>query len=210
MKTILFSLAIIGALLGNTFAAHAGPSDSPAVPAATVAATGPRIQFSETSFDFQKVQPTEQPRHDFVFTNTGQSVLEITDVRPVCGCTTAGAWDRQVQPGKTGKIPLTFNPGSYRGPVVKGATVTCNDPAQGSINLQFQATVWRPIDVQPQSVYFAQVEDELTNDTKVVRIISNLEEPLALEAPRSSNPAFQTELRTVRPEKEFELRVACP
>jgi len=168
---------------------------------------GPHIQFSETTFDFQKVQPTEKPQHDFVFTNTGDSVLEIRDVRPACGCTTAGGWDRLVQPGKTGKIPIQFNPVNFSGPVRKGATVVCNDPAQGSIYLQFQATVWRPIDLQPQHLYFLPVGGASTNDTKVVRIVSNLEAPVALQPPRSSNPAFQTELKTVRPGKEFELRV---
>jgi len=199
--TVTFAqLGCVSALLGQ-----AATPPTPA-PAAANPST-PRIQFSEVSFNFEKVQTTDHPQHDFIFTNTGNSVLEIVDVRPGCGCTTAGTWDRQVQPGKTGKIPLQFNPANFSGPISKGATVTCNDPAQGSVYLQFQATVWRPIDVQPQYVYFLPVEEELTNDTKVVRIVSNLEEPVTLEAPVSSTPVFQTELKTVRPGKEFELHV---
>ncbi len=167
----------------------------------------PKIQFAETTFNFGKVQTTDKPQHEFVFTNTGAAVLEITDVRPGCGCTTAGAWDRQVQPGKTGKIPLQFNPANFSGPVTKSATVTCNDPGQANIYLQFQATVWRPIDVQPQYVYFLPIEDEATNDTKVVRIVNNLDEAVKLESPQSTSAAFQTGLRTVRPGKEFELDI---
>ena len=65
-----------------------------------------------------------------------------------------------------------------------------------------QATVWRAIDIQPQYVYFLPVEDEATNETKAVRIVSNLEEAVTLEDPHSSSPLFQAQLRTVRPGKD--------
>jgi hypothetical protein len=134
-------------------------------------------------------------------------MLEITSVQPGCGCTTAGAWDKQVAPGKTGKIPIQFNPANFFGTVSKGVTVTCNDPAQGTHYLQIQATVWRPIDVQPQYLHFMPVEGEETNETKVVRITNNTEEAVTLETPRSATPVFKTELKEVRPGKEFELHV---
>ncbi len=187
---------------------QAAPTLVPATPVPAIPSKGtPKIQFSETTFNFGKVQTTDKPQHEFIFTNTGDAMLEITDVRPGCGCTTAGAWDRQVQPGKTGKVPLQFNPANFSGPVTKMATVACNDPTQPSLHLQFQANVWRPIEVQPQYVYFLPVEDELTNDTKVVRIVSNIEEPITLGNPFSTSAAFKTELKTVREGKEFELHV---
>ncbi len=181
------------------------PTPIPAAPSKGA----PKIQFSETTFNFGKVQTSDKPQHEFIFTNTGEAVLEITEVRPGCGCTTAGAWDRQVQPGKTGKVPLQFNPANFSGPVTKMATVTCNDPTQPNLHLQFQANVWRPIEVQPQYVYFLPVEDELTNETKVVRILSNIEEPITLGKPFSTSAAFKTELKTIREGKEFELRITC-
>ena len=188
---------------------------APAPPAPVVAAVpaapnpnAPRIQFAETSFNFGKVTPTDKPMHDFVFTNVGKSVLEITDVHPGCGCTTAGTWDRKVEPGQSGKIPLQFNPANFSGPVSKGATVTCNDPSAPSHYLQFQATIWRPIEVQPQYLYFTSIEGEVTNETKIVRIINNTDEPLTLQPPTSSNPSYKTELKTVQPGKQFELHVS--
>jgi len=168
---------------------------------------GPRIQFDSTSFDFGNVQPTDHPQHDFIFTNTGAATLEIKEVKPGCGCTTAGAWDKEVAPGKTGKIPLSFNPANFSGRVYKTATVKCNDPAMETLNLQFAANVWRPIDMQPQYAYFLPVEGEETNETKVIRIINNQDEAITLEPPQNSIAAFKTELKTVRPGKEFELLV---
>jgi hypothetical protein len=172
-------------------------------------ADGPRITFSETVFDFGKIKAGEPVRHEFIATNTGNAVLDITMVQPGCpGCTTALPWDRQIQPGQTGKIPIQFNPLAFSGPVGKSVTVTCNDPAQPSHVLQFRANVWQPIDVQPSYLYFMPAEGEETNETKVVRIVSNLDEPLTLGQPQCDNPAFKLELKTLKAGKEFELHVS--
>src|SRR4051812_30773663 len=106
MKTNLLVLVLLSAQLSLLRAAiPAAAAEAPDAatnsPPSVAAPAGPtpRIQFSETSFNFDKVLPTDSPKHDFVFTNTGQAVLEITAVRPGCGCTTAGAWTHQVEPG---------------------------------------------------------------------------------------------------------------
>jgi hypothetical protein len=169
---------------------------------------GPRIKFSDTVFDFGKIKSSEPVRHEYIVTNVGNAVLDIVAVQPGCpGCTTALPWDRQIEPGKTGKIPIQFNPQSFSGTVSKSVTVTCNDPTQPSQMLQFRATVWQPIDVQPAYLYFMPAEGEETNETKVVRIVSNLEEPITLAPPECANPAFKLELKTVQPGKEFSLHV---
>jgi Protein of unknown function (DUF1573) len=200
----LFTLTEISGSLPVLGQLPAGPAS-----AAKPNADGPRIAFSETVFDFGKIKSGEPVRHEFIATNTGNAVLEITMVQPGCpGCTTALPWDRQIQPGQTGKIPIQFNPLAFSGPVGKSVTVTCNDPAQPSHVLQFRANVWQPIDVQPSYLYFMPAEGEETNETKVVRIISNLDEPLTLGQPQCDNPAFKLELKTLKAGKEFELHVS--
>ena len=101
-----------------------------------------------------KVSSGEVVKHEFVFTNIGTATLEIKDVRPGCGCTTAGTWDKLVEPGKTGKIPLQFNSANFGGAVLKQATVTCNDPGQSNVTLQIKGTVWKAIDVTPTMAVF--------------------------------------------------------
>src|SRR5881394_3212907 len=129
MKTNLVKLLIVSCAF-VPMAPHRAQAEDPALPAVTkpVAgapdSSGPRIEFATPTYNFGKVNAGELVRHDFVFTNTGGALLEITDVRPGCGCTTAGTWDKRVEPGKTGKIPLQFNPANFSGPVTKGATVT--------------------------------------------------------------------------------------
>jgi len=175
---------------------------------ATVTAT-PRIAFASTAYDFGKSSSGELVRHDFVFTNTGTATLEITEVRPGCGCTAAGAWDKLVLPGKTGRIPLQFNSTGFSGGVSKSATVTCNDPEQASITLQIMGTIWRPIEVTPTMASFVYASDGQTNQTQALHIVNNADEPLTLSEVQCSNKLFKAEIKTVRPGKEFELLVTA-
>ncbi len=42
----------------------------------------PRLEMRETSFDFKEAFEGDKISHDFVFKNTGNAVLNITQVRP--------------------------------------------------------------------------------------------------------------------------------
>ena len=204
--TRVASALALGALMA--LAAETPPTAGTAASAASASGTsGPKIQFAELTYDFGKLDVGAVVKHDFVFTNIGDAVLEITEVKPGCGCTTAGTWDKRVEPGKTGAIPLQFNSAGFSGPVSKSATITCNDVARSNVFLQIRGTVWRPIDITPASAYFNVLSETPTNQTRVVRIVNNLAEPLSLEEPVCTNRAFQVELQTVKPGKEFELRI---
>ena len=71
-------------------------------------------------------------------------MLILNNVQPQCGCTTAGEWTKQVEPGKTGSIPIQFNTVGYNGPVFKQVTVTCNVTNQPMLFLQLKGTVYKP------------------------------------------------------------------
>lgn len=185
------------------------PSQPPTVRPATATPTGavPKIQFAELTHDFGKITSTEPLRHEFIFTNVGQATLQIHEVRPSCGCTTAGAWDRTVEPGQTGKIPIQFNVAGFSGMISKSITVSCNDPTQPTILLQLKGTIWKPIEVTPSYLYFFVTENAVTNQTRSIRIVSNLEEPLQITEVSCTNPVFRTELKTHKPGKDYEVEV---
>src|SRR5256712_4604124 len=198
--------------LGSVAHSRAQADEAPPKPVATAAlpgGAGPRIQFAEIVYDFGKVSSGELVKHTFVFTNIGTATLEIKDVRPGCGCTTAGTWDKVVEPGKPGSIPLQFNSANFGGTVMKQATVTCNDPSQSNVVLQIKGTVWKPIEVTPTMAVFNISSEAQTNDTKIVRIVSNLDQPLTLSDLQCTNSSFKAELKTVKEGKEFELQITA-
>jgi hypothetical protein len=198
MKLKILVLAVAMGAVASSFAQTNPPSVS-----------GARITFDSPEFDFGKVDSGTLVKHEFVFTNTGTQLLEVSGVRPGCGCTTAGDWDKSVEPGKTGKIPVQFNSAGYGGPVNKSITVTCNDSNTPTVYLALKGTVWKLIDVTPVYAVFNIKAEEQSDQTQVVKIINNSDQPVTVSDPTCGNPTFQTELKTVKEGKEFELRVTA-
>src|SRR5580704_9355879 len=102
MRNITTILLVLGAL--PIFAEDKQPeAPAPAPPLATVPATNPpgaKIQFAVPVYDFGKVQAGELVKYSYVFTNSGDQPLEVSNVQPSCGCTTAGDWSHKVMPGE--------------------------------------------------------------------------------------------------------------
>ena len=207
------SFPVKAALFCSIVLARCSSSAEPVLPAPAGSAStngiGPKIQFASTVYDFGRAIVGEQVRHDFTFTNTGDAMLEISGVYPSCGCTTVGTWSRQVEPGKTGTIPLQFNSSRFGAQTVtKTTTVTSNDKGQPTVILQIKGTIWKPIDVNPQMAVLNLMADSTSNAPVTVSIVSGLEEPITLSDPVSNNRAFAAELKTLRPGKEFQLIVS--
>src|SRR5262245_18262018 len=77
LAVTLFALAASVA-----FAETPATPDVGALPLAAAATNiGPRIQFATPAFDFGKIKGGETAKHDFIFTNTGDALLEIKEVR---------------------------------------------------------------------------------------------------------------------------------
>ncbi|HTL54520.1 MAG TPA: DUF1573 domain-containing protein, partial [Candidatus Limnocylindrales bacterium] len=194
------------ASLVTGFAQNAPAPAQQTIPAATN--SGARIAFAEPVFDFGRVESGKVVSHDFAFTNVGDQILIIQDVRPACGCTTLTNWaNKPVPPGESGSIPILFNSGGMAGPIGKFLKVISNDPKQPEFVLRFNATIWKPLDAIPQIAVFNFGPDLQTNQTRVLRIVSNIQEPVTLSEPVCTNRLFRAELKTVHEGKEFELYV---
>jgi Protein of unknown function (DUF1573) len=216
-KRSLAAFGLTAALISEQHPAMAGEPGQPSLSTADTAAaapalgvpanTGPQIQFDDPAYNFGRIGAGEPVKHTFVFTNTGDAQLVISNVTPGCGCTTAGAWTKEVEPGKTGKIPIQVNTSAFNGPIGKSVTVTCNDKAHARVTLQISGTVWKPFDVNPQNVVLHVPAESSSEATMKVRIVNNTEQLVTLSEPECTNRAFSAELKTVRPGKEFELVV---
>ena len=209
MKTRASNPALVFLFIAATQTAAQTPSPPPAATPLTAAtnAVGPKIRFEAPVHDFGKIVAGETVKCDFVFTNAGDALLEIRGVGTSCGCTTAGDWPRQIEPGKTGKIPIQFHSGNFGGQVTKIVTVNSNDKEQPSVALQIKGTIWKPVDVNPQFAVMYANPETIGNAKTTVRIVNNEDQPLALSTPESNNRLFVSELKTNQPGKEFELLI---
>jgi copper(I)-binding protein len=195
-------------IVGTALVGAQPTSAPPATAAASTNLLGPRIQFATPVYDFGRAKCGEPVKYTYVFTNTGDRMLIINSVQPGCHCTTAGEWTKQVEPGKTGGIPIQFDTTGTSGMIVRLITVACNIPNQPPmVNLQLKGTVYKPIDVNPPWAVLS-VPPDVETASLVVAITNNTEEPLILSAPQSNNRMFSAQLVTNQPGKGYQLKIS--
>jgi hypothetical protein len=173
-----------------------------------VAATGPRIQFAEPIHDFGSLEYGTVVTNFFVFTNTGDQSLQLSEVISSCGCAAAQNWDRRVEPGKTGAIPVIFSASGIGEYIMKPIRIVCNDSVESNAVVYVQAQIYKPIDAVPSVALFRFGPDFQTNETTTIQLFSNLSEPVTLSDPVCTNSSFKASLKTIKPGKEFELSVS--
>ena len=99
----------------------------------------PRLAIASLEHSFGNVKPGTPLSFSFKIKNEGQTDLEIKSVSPSCGCTTSN-FDKVVTPGKEGSITLVVEKTeTYKGDVVKTATVVTNDPDKQQFVLTLKA-----------------------------------------------------------------------
>ena len=89
----------------------------------------PEIKFENTTYDFGKIKEEGgKVTGKFIFTNVGNEPLQLTNVRPGCGCTAANYSKEAIAPGAQGYIEATYNPYNRPGVFNKNIRVTTNEP----------------------------------------------------------------------------------
>lgn len=102
----------------------------------------PKIVFEVENVDGGKVIEGEKFVYDYKFTNEGKAPLEITSVKASCGCTTP-AWPKgkQIQPGESDVITVSFNSKGRRGKQSKSVTVKNTTVDKPTVVLKFSVEV---------------------------------------------------------------------
>ena len=67
------------------------------------------INWEKTSYDFGKIAQNVPVTIEFEFENKSLVPLIINSVKPTCGCTVADYPKEPVQPGKSGKITVSYD-----------------------------------------------------------------------------------------------------
>lgn len=94
-----------------------------------IAFAQPKMQFESTTYDFGTIQEEGgKVTGRFIFTNVGTSDLQLTSVRPGCGCTAADFTKEPVAPGEKGYIDATYDPYNRPGGFSKNIGIITNEP----------------------------------------------------------------------------------
>lgn len=103
-----------------------------------------QIELSATEHDFGTIANTKAVTHVFEVRNVGRGKLEIAGVSTSCGCTTAGVDKRQLAPGETAKLEVTYDPQAHGGAVgrfMRMVYIRSDDPDVPEATLTVRVTV---------------------------------------------------------------------
>jgi Protein of unknown function (DUF1573) len=159
-------LPLAAAVLAAAPAAAKATSAASATSAATAGAAHPKAVVVQPIKDVGSVAKGDKITQDFEIRNDGNAALEITDVKPACGCTVAN-YDRTIAPGKTGKVHVVVETGGFSGPVAKGVTVFTSDASNPRVELTVRAKIDPYIAVKPGFARYTIVKDEAKEGTIV-------------------------------------------
>jgi len=117
-------------------------SDNVAAAAERDATAGdfPVINFTEAEHDFGKIADGTPVETKFVYTNTGNAPLVVSNIKSTCGCTVPSDWSREpLAPGDSSEFTVKFN-GKGTNQVQKTITLTTNTE-KGSETVKIKAFV---------------------------------------------------------------------
>ncbi len=120
---------------------------------------GPRAVPTAPIKDFDIVPKGEVIVHEFEIKNEGAGVLELTDVRPACGCTVA-RFDKKIASGESGKVRASVKTDNFTGPIAKSIAVFTNDPANPKLQLVVKANIKPYVAVVPGYARYNYVQGE--------------------------------------------------
>ncbi len=145
----------------------------------------PNLAVQNPNFDFGEVYQGEQVPHVFTFSNAGDETLVIDRVRSSCGCTAALVSEKNLAPGSTGELKVSFDSTRFRGNVAKTVYLYSNDPAQPVVQLFVKGVVKEVVSVDPAQVNFGTIPAGV-NARSSVKIRNRGGAPLVLGTPVST------------------------
>jgi len=117
------------------------------------------IEVRETTQNAGAVEQGTLLKYRFKVANRGRADLELTQVKPSCGCTVP-KWDRVIAPGKKGVIEAEVSTTAFSGAIAKHLTVISNDPAHPQLDLTLTARIIPLIAVKPGLAALLSMDDQ--------------------------------------------------
>lgn len=87
---------------------------------------GPQMKFETPVIDYGTIEHKADGQREFVFTNTGDAPLIISNAKGSCGCTVPNFPKAPIAPGERGSIDVTFDSKGRTGKQSKAVTITAN------------------------------------------------------------------------------------
>ena len=142
-----------GVVLGATvLALSSGGCKKDTAQESTSGAAGPRIELVAPEHDFGNVDEGQTVKHTFTIKNTGKAPLVIERVRTSCGCVAAVNQDKEVAPGGSATIDVSFDTNRRPGNNSQTITLQTNDKENPNAKLVVKAVVEQQLAFLPPTL----------------------------------------------------------
>lgn len=131
-----------------------------AMSAATMNVTAqPKLKVVDgLKFDLGKIGQGTVATKRLVLQNIGSEKLDLGSVEVSCGCTGTVVSNKQLAPGDTSSLMITFNSKNFSGQVHKSVTINSNSADAPRTVVEFTATVTQEVSFNPLQFYFKDAE----------------------------------------------------
>ena len=137
--------------------------------------------------DFGVMEASKNGTHDFVITNEGTGVLELSAGGTTCKCTLSKISQSRIRAGESANVTVEWQGKNNAGRFRHSAKINTNDVANPQIELTVQGQMTGSIGASPQELTFSRIS---AGDSAVgtVKLFGYLEEPLEITGHRVSDP----------------------
>lgn len=104
-------------------------------------AAAAHLGIEKSLHDFGSVTSGDKVETTFTLTNTGKSDLNIRKTKASCGCTVPQLAKKDLKPGESVEMKVTFNTYGRRGNQIKTVTIYSNDPKKPVQKVTIKAKV---------------------------------------------------------------------
>jgi hypothetical protein len=158
----------------------------------------PALAFDQYLVDlgrhWQTADTAADVRATFVFRNRGLQPVQITDIRPSCGCLEPHVSSRRIEPGQRGFLLLRMQPASESpGRKEYFADVKYSDPQPREVRLTFRLEIpEQGLSVKPRALIFDQLSDREIR--RQVVVADTRPQPARLNEATVNSPLVQVSL----------------
>ncbi|MFQ5806941.1 MAG: DUF1573 domain-containing protein [Phycisphaerae bacterium] len=166
----------------------------------------PRLELSRTEWDFGAKWHGEPCSTDITIANVGEAPLRIIRIRSSCGCTVARPKKRELLPGESDSMTLSYNTKKRTRKVSQTITLETNDPQRPRTVIRVKGEVKQVFEAKPADrITFGRIERDAVA-TQSIELRNNMEEEIFLRLkPFSDPPPFEVKLEAIEPGMVYKL-----
>jgi len=158
---------------------------------ATSALAAPELTVEQGAYNFGTVAQGKKVQHTFTIRNTGDSPLQIRQLKASCGCTAASPSSSQVAPGKTAEIKVVFDSTNFAGRVQKSVTMETNAK---NFTFVLDGNVVEELQVSPRTLSLGQIKIGSTREV-LVNVLNRGNAPVRLLSVNTTTPQIKAKIK---------------